>query len=267
MKCVKLNLFSIDKPDRLAFKYMSGRKLLPKIMNNSITNRGCCSFLYIEQGDYVYSWGKNTFDVHGGDIVFLPEGGSYSYQILSSGAITYQTEFLIYDLFDGQHYSAEHPMLIYPDDKFEIISQFKKLADFNNSFCEYFMGQSLLYKIFGNLYSENQWVDNIGLGEAIKFIHKNYTKNICGQQLCEISNYSESQIRRLFHKKFGMSPIKYCNELRYKTAREMLISGGYSISEIALSLGFESLYSFSTFFKKKAGMSPSAFKQNQRKKI
>ena len=55
----------------------------------------------------------------------------------------------------------------------------------------------------------------------------------------------------------GMSPIKYKNHIRLQNAIALIKTGNISISEIADTLGFESVYAFSQFFKTQTGSSPS----------
>ena len=53
--------------------------------------------------------------------------------------------------------------------------------------------------------------------------------------------------------------MKYLSNIRIETAKHMLLSDNYSVSEIAESVGFSSVYSFSRSFKKTTGISPTDF--------
>lgn len=56
-----------------------------------------------------------------------------------------------------------------------------------------------------------------------------------------------------------MPPVKYLTQLRIEYAKELLITGRYSIGEIAEMCGFENVYYFSTVFKKHTGIPPSKY--------
>ena len=58
----------------------------------------------------------------------------------------------------------------------------------------------------------------------------------------------------------GISPIAYTKQLRIEKAKEMLKSDYGTLFDIALSLGYSSLYDFSRDFKKYAGVAPSKYK-------
>ncbi len=61
----------------------------------------------------------------------------------------------------------------------------------------------------------------------------------------------------------GQSIGNYINNFRTEQAKTLLANPDLSINEIADSLGFSSQRYFSSFFKEKTGMTPSAFRQRQ----
>ena len=62
----------------------------------------------------------------------------------------------------------------------------------------------------------------------------------------------------------GFSIGDYVNEFRFVRAKEMLSGTDMPISEIASRLGFSSQRYFSTFFKNKTGLTPSAFRSGSK---
>lgn len=87
--------------------------------------------------------------------------------------------------------------------------------------------------------------ENIGLGE-----------------LCDAFFLRKSQLSVLFKNTFGVSPIKYLNELKIAEAKKLLREDNYSVSEIAEMLGFSCIHSFSRSFKTVTGFSPSEYKKS-----
>jgi AraC-like DNA-binding protein len=74
------------------------------------------------------------------------------------------------------------------------------------------------------------------------------------EQLC----LSTGEFIRHFKAVFGETPHQWRNRMRLERARYLLISGEYSVTEVCMEVGFSSLGSFSTLFKRHFGESPSA---------
>jgi two-component system response regulator YesN len=100
------------------------------------------------------------------------------------------------------------------------------------------------------------------INSAAEYINVNYYKNITMQDLCRLTGYSESHLRRLFVKNFGMSPQNYIVEKRMEMAKEMLLDiPEKTVDEIADLLGISSTSYFCKLFRSKNGMSPSDYKR------
>ncbi|HOB21686.1 MAG: helix-turn-helix transcriptional regulator [Firmicutes bacterium] len=94
---------------------------------------------------------------------------------------------------------------------------------------------------------------------SVEYIAKNYTKNLTNAEISSASNISTVYFRKIFTEVFGMPPIRYLHKIRLEKAQEML-SGDYSsIEDVALAVGYGSIYHFSKMFKKHTGLSPSKF--------
>lgn len=98
------------------------------------------------------------------------------------------------------------------------------------------------------------------INSAIKYISENYTKKISNNELAEMCGLSTVYFRKLFTAITGYSPILYARMIRIEKAKEMLESDHGSLTDVALCLGYTSLYDFSRDFKKHAGIAPSNYK-------
>ncbi|HQU70823.1 MAG TPA: helix-turn-helix domain-containing protein [Calditrichia bacterium] len=75
-------------------------------------------------------------------------------------------------------------------------------------------------------------------------------------------NLSPKYLSDLLKQETGKTALELIHLYIISEAKNMLISGEQSISEIAYRLGFENPPYFSRLFKKETGMSPSDYKQN-----
>lgn len=79
-------------------------------------------------------------------------------------------------------------------------------------------------------------------------------------------NYSYSYLAHLFSTELGLSMQTYYNKRRIETAAALLEAGSMSINEIALSLQYQSIHSFSKAFKKTVGIAPSEYRASAKGK-
>jgi AraC-like DNA-binding protein len=70
-----------------------------------------------------------------------------------------------------------------------------------------------------------------------------------------------------FHRAFralhGETPHAYLTRLRLERAARLLVATEWSVTAICAAVGFESLGSFSTLFRRRFGRAPSAFRKNR----
>lgn len=94
---------------------------------------------------------------------------------------------------------------------------------------------------------------------SIEYMAKNYSKNMTNDEISSVSGISTVYFRKIFTEIFGMPPINYIHKMRIEKAKEMLKSDYSSITEIAQTVGYGSIYHFSKMFKQYTGISPSQF--------
>lgn len=99
------------------------------------------------------------------------------------------------------------------------------------------------------------------LQPAIEYISQNFEKRVTNDELAAVAGMSTIYFRKLFTEMMGVSPITYTQQLRIEKAKEMLRSDYGTLSDVAQSLGYASLYDFSRDFKKRTGTSPSRYKK------
>lgn len=121
---------------------------------------------------------------------------------------------------------------------------------------------SLLYE---NLPAENRSAppesgDLAAVRNMVGFIQKNYTRKISLKEIALSGAVGQSKCCKLFAKYFGQTPNTYLTQYRLNKSLELLRGGQLSITEIALSAGFNSASYYAETFRKAFGKSPTEYR-------
>lgn len=89
---------------------------------------------------------------------------------------------------------------------------------------------------------------------------ENIHKNIDIKGIATNLGISYSLFRKVFKEYTGYAPSQYFQELKLRTAKELLAETNHSIKEIAFELNFSSYEYFLSFFKKRVGSTPMEYR-------
>jgi len=92
-------------------------------------------------------------------------------------------------------------------------------------------------------------------------IHENIS-TIRPEDLAKMMCMSYSRFRKTFKEYTGFAPSQFIQEVKIKTAKEMLTNTFMSVKEIAYELGFENKDYFFTVFRKLTGMTPIHYRKH-----
>lgn len=106
--------------------------------------------------------------------------------------------------------------------------------------------------------NRQSFCDNI-----VEYIKQNHTQNITSEDICRHFSCSRSTISHKFNGHMGMSIKSYINILRIEDAKHLLKYSDLNIMEIAFLVGFRDSNYFTEIFKKKVGLSPTAYRKLQ----
>jgi len=94
------------------------------------------------------------------------------------------------------------------------------------------------------------------VSRAIDYMHVHLNQDISLEVLARTVNLSSSHLRHLFKQSTGMAPHQYLINLRVNRAKELLLSGGFSVSEVAAEVGFADQSHLHRHFKRFFGVTP-----------
>ncbi|MDR2402596.1 MAG: AraC family transcriptional regulator [Spirochaetaceae bacterium] len=92
------------------------------------------------------------------------------------------------------------------------------------------------------------------------FLKENLYRHIQVREMADCMRLSRSHFTRLFGEKMGMSPRMYLEDLRLKTAADLLAGEGATVKETAARCGIYDINYFCRRFKKHFGLSPGKYK-------
>lgn len=94
-----------------------------------------------------------------------------------------------------------------------------------------------------------------------EFLDSNYSEHITLDTLTELTHMNKYYMAHSFAKYTGKSPIQYLNQRRMEAACTLLKDTDHSIASISASVGFSSQSYFTQVFRKKYGMTPIKYRQ------
>ncbi|MBE6729762.1 MAG: helix-turn-helix domain-containing protein [Ruminococcaceae bacterium] len=210
-------------------------------------------------GESTVNFNGKVLKCHKNIIRFLPKGEVNKYIVDRA-----EHGDCIDIFFDTNIPISSSAFVIEPKNHTTITKLFKKIFSVwvakNDGY--YFECIGLLYQIFAEIKKQNYIPKNQyeAIKPAVDYINANFTiKKISIPNLAKLCNISESYLKKLFIKKYGVSPVKYIIGLKINYACDLLLSEMYTIQQISEICGYNNSHFFSRQFKEYIGISPTVF--------
>jgi AraC-like DNA-binding protein len=105
------------------------------------------------------------------------------------------------------------------------------------------------------------------LSRARSFIDESYQLPLDLNEISKQACLSRYHFLRLFRDTFETTPHQYLIQKRIEKAKELLRLRSLSVTDVCFEVGFESLGSFSSLFRKCVGDPPSGYRQRERESL
>jgi AraC family transcriptional regulator len=99
---------------------------------------------------------------------------------------------------------------------------------------------------------------------ARDYAHAAFAEPITLAELSRVACLSPNHLLRSFRKVFRQTPHQFLTERRLSEAKHLLTRSDLPVTEVCLTVGFESLGSFSTLFRRRFHISPSEFRLSKK---
>ena len=104
-------------------------------------------------------------------------------------------------------------------------------------------------------------LENDPMQYAILYIQNHFKEDLLLSDVARIANYSPNYFGNKFKEYTGVTLKAYILSLRFTLAEQMLEHTALSVTEICYQCGFKDFSNFMTYFKKRHGMTPGAYRK------
>ena len=222
-------------------------------------NRNFDALSYRYETDTVIESNGKVTELIDNTICYFPSETNYTR--------TTKRDKLIVVHFKSFNYHSNEIEYFIPENHEKYVRLFEKILDcWRKKAVSYkHEASAILNNIFAEFYKDNFPAHNSHskIYPSMQYIDGNYLKkDFSLRTAAEKSLMSDTYFRKLFKKEFDVSPKKYIINLRIRHAESLIMTGYFTLQEIAEKCGYEDYKHFSAEFKKITGLSPSKYKYN-----
>ncbi len=242
----------------------------------------CWEFLYVDRGSVVVTAGNNVYFMKSGELAFHLPGEFHSFQAVGEADIIVVS---FYCSSQAMHRLEKKVLLLHRKEK----EQLKLLVDEAQQVYQHFENDPPYIRMVKRdtapwysdqmikTYLEQLFIlicrrdDNIGFPQravspkrtnqgpllaqrATDYLREHYQEHITLDSLASALGVSVSQVKRVFQEHVGRSMVNYLTDLRIGQAKRIIRDGNLNFTQIAEAVGYDSIYYFSSLFKKRTGM-------------
>lgn len=159
----------------------------------------------------------------------------------------------------------------------EIRNEGKEMPYYYKEFCNHYLYEILL--ILLRLQKENDFKSTIEMRQnrnngqdalsekLVEYIKNNYSKQLTLNVIAAALGYNKNYLCTSLKKTHNITPMRYLFLYRIQKAKELIKYSDYSLKEISVLIGFESIHHFSRLFKGYEGIPPGRWRDKEREGI
>ncbi len=234
-------------------------------------------FIYCIDGEGWYELKGQRYEVHANQYFILPAGIPHTYA--SSGNAPWT---IYWAHFTGTHAKFfvspdPSPQTIAPSLDSRIahrVNLFEEIfTTLNDSFAleniryavsafHHFMESLRYFKLYRKVGKQKH--DSDVIESTIHYMEDNVERRLSLDDIAGYSGFSPSYLSAMFRNRTGYSPVAYFNLMKIRKACGLLDATDMKLTQISFKLGFEDQFYFSRLFTKIMGVSPTAYRLQQK---
>lgn len=238
----------------------------------------CYSIHFVRKGSLMLEYRKKQMSLKSGDLFCLYPNITYTYYRHPDDKGPLQISWLAFDgtgseqLLKLAGFDTDFPIVyncwnLQMDELLQSVYATLRI-DHPQKISDHLELKSLLYKLFSLLIEANgdpEPIEHLGWIKACAdYIDLHASEGITVQQVARMIGHNRTYFSTVFSKTFGIPPAEYINKIRMNRAKDLLLSTSASITEIAYSLGYPNLFTFTRAFKKYFSLPPSEYRGRNR---
>lgn len=233
---------------------------------------------WIPEGEIEYNINGDTFTLSGNKLFLINSRQLHRSRITAGDAVTLCMNFtpdvfhpVIADTLVKPFLNEGGFSYLLIPLKTHQITMLRRFTAWKNEPLGYFPIINFLSEVFEGILSDREEQKTAQNNEelavfqtALNYVHMNYSEQITVRDIAGSVPINKNILTMLFNKYANMPPIKYLNDYRLNTARNMLLNTDKPVSEISQDVGYNHLSHFIKQFREIYGMSPLKFRNKHR---
>lgn len=275
------SLFDVEAVVNISYYRLDRNYAFPGETHN------CWEFLYVDRGSLIVTAGTDTYFMKAGELAFHCPNEFHAFKSVG------ETDIIVVSFFcnsSAMHRLEKKVLLLHRKEKEHLkllVNESQQVYQFfddvaprinmqkkdNAPFGSDQLIKTYLEQLFIHIcrrddnvefaqraVSANSSARGLVLAQRIRdYLEDHYTEKISLDSLATEMGVSVSQIKRVFREHIGQSMVNYITEQRIAQAKRMVREGNYNFTQIAEAVGYDSIYYFSSLFKKHMGKTLSEY--------
>lgn len=225
---------------------------------------------YVDHGSLDTTVEGKTYTLESYDLMLYGPGQFHTQQIVTDSSCSYLT--VVFDVHIDDDSQILNRVFHCNNELHNILKKFvsESSADikYSNNLMLCHLQEIIILLLQYDTFNSNaqtitncssQYFQDTLLKQILDYIESKITEPLTIEEICHKFSISRSSLQALFKNNLNISPKNYMIELKLKKSKELIRTNKYTISEIALMLGFSSIHYFSRTFKQHFDITPSEY--------